>query len=149
MANPKRITSAVYAVFTCLAGAFVISSTVQIAAAVFAETQPGSGNGPSSSRLPPACADGVKSLAAAVDRGLAATAGIVDSAEAERRFTAGHAPEWNEPRHQELVQACTGDPRGTDAVAAVTRFDQAALGAVRKNAGELEPVRRTALSFTR
>lgn len=146
MPNPKRITSAVYAVFTCLAGAFVISSTYQIAAAVFAEERADLVNAPN---LAPACADGLKTLAAAVDRGLAASAGTVDSAEAERRFTEAHAPEWNEPRHQELAAACTSDPRGVDALAAVTRFDQAALGAVRKNAGELEPVRRTALSYIR
>ena len=41
VASPKRITSAVYAVFTVLAAFFVISSTYQIATAVLAEPPPG------------------------------------------------------------------------------------------------------------
>ena len=148
MASPKRITSAVYAVFTVLAGIFVVSSTYQIAVAVFAEPAPGAPN-PSSTQVPPACAEGLKSLAAAVDRGLAASAGVTDRAEAEKRYQAARSPDWDAARQQELVQPCTSDARGADAVAAITRFDRAAVGALRHQTDELGPVRRAALSFIR
>ena len=151
MASPKRITSAVYAVFTVIAAAFVISSTYQIAAAVLAEPSDASPATPPppSVTVPPACAAGVRTLAVAVDRGLAAAAGLTDRLEAEKRYRAARSPEWDEARHQELVQPCTGDARGADAVAAVTRFDRAAEGAIRRQTDELAPVRRTVDSFIR
>jgi hypothetical protein len=148
VASPKRITSAVYAAFTVVAAFFVISSTYQIAAAVFAEPAPGAAN-PAAVNVAPACAAGVRTLAVAVDRGLAAAAGLTDAAEAEKRYRAARSPEWDEARQQELVQPCTGDARGADAVAAVTRFDRAAEGAIRRQTDELGPVRRAVDSFIR
>lgn len=148
MASPKRITSAVYAVFTVVTAFFVISSTSQIAAAVFAEPAPGV-PATANVNVAPACAAGVRTLAVAVDRGLAAAAGLTDRAEAEKRYRAARSPEWDEARHQELVQPCTGDASGADAVAAVTRFDRAAEGAIRRQTDELGPVRRTVDSFIR
>ena len=148
MASPRRITSAVYAVFTVIAAAFVISSTYQIAAAVLAEPATGA-PAPPSVNVPPACAAGVRTLAVAVDRGLAAAAGLTDASEAEKRYRAARSPDWDDARHQELVQPCTGDARGTDAVAAVTRFDRAAEGAIRRQTDELGPVRRAVDSFIR
>jgi len=148
VASPKRITSAVYAVFTVLAGFFVVSSTYQIAIAVFAEPAPGAPP-PAKAQVPPTCADGLRTLAAAVDRGLVAAAGVTDAAEGEKRYRAARSPEWDPARQQELVQPCTGDARGADAVAAITRFDRAAEGAIRRQTDELGPVRRAALSFIR
>jgi len=148
VASPKRITSAVYAVFTLLSGSFVISSTYQIAAAVFAE--PANGDpAPAHVDVAPACAEGLRSLAVAVDRGLTAVAGGTDFAEAEKRYRAARSPEWDEARQQQLVQPCMSDPRGADAVAAITRFDRAAEGTIRRQTDELGPVRRAALSFIR
>jgi len=158
VASPKRITSAVYAVFTVLAGFFVVSSTSQIAVAVFEEPAPGAPFSsrpdagdpvPPSVKVPPACAEGLRTLAAAVDRGLAAAAGVTDWAEAEKRYQAARSPEWGAARQRELVQPCTSDARGADAVAAITRFDRAAVGALRHQTDELGPVRRAALSFIR
>ena len=134
--------------FTVLAGFFVVSSTYQIAIAVFAEPAPGA-PAPTSVHVPAACAEGVHTLAAAVDRGLGAAGGVTDAAEAEKRYRAARSPEWDPARQQELVQPCTGDARGADAVAAVTRFDRAAEGAIRRQTDELGPVRRAALSFIR
>jgi hypothetical protein len=148
VASPKRITSAVYAVFTVLAASFVISSTYQIAAAVFAEPAAGA-PAPARIDVAPACAAGVRTLAVAVDRGLAATAGLTDAVEAEQRYRAARSPEWDEARQQQLVQPCTGEARGADAVAAVTRFDRAAEGAIRRQTDELGPVRRAVDSFIR
>lgn len=148
MPSPKRITSAVYAVFSIVAAAFVVSSTWQIAAAVLSEPAPGAA-APAPVAVPPACAQGVRSLALAVDRGVAAAAAATDRAEAERRYQAARAPEWDAPKHEELVLACAGDARGTDAVAAVARLDRAAMGAIRRQTDELGPVRRAVDSFIR
>lgn len=145
---PKRITSATYAIFTVLAAAFVISSTYQIAKGVFAEPSPGEAT-PASVPLAPACAEGVRSLALAVDRGVAAAATATDRTDAERRYREARRPEWDEPKQRELVGPCASDAHGADAVAAVSRLDRAAEGAIRRNSDELGPVRRAVDSFIR
>jgi hypothetical protein len=149
--SPKRITSVVYAVFVIVAAAFVISSTIQIARSVLAEPSPGAANA-SSVAVAPACAEGVRTLALAVDRGVAAAATATDRSDGERRYRAARGPEWDEPKRAELVQPCTESPgsaHGTDAVAAVTRLDRAAEGAIRRQTDELGPVRRAVDSFIR
>jgi hypothetical protein len=146
--SPKRISSAVYAVFSLVAAAFVISSTWQIAVAVLSEPAPGTA-APAPVPAPPACAQGVRSLALAVDRGVAAAAAATDQGDAERRYHTARSPEWDAPKHEELVLACAGDARGIDAVAAVARLDRAAVGAIRRQTDELGPVRRAVDSFIR
>jgi hypothetical protein len=146
--SPKRITSAIYAVFTVLAAAFVISSTYQIAVGVMAEPAEGASTG-APVPLPPACAAGVRSLAMAVDRGVAAAAGATSRADAESRYRAARSPEWDDAKQRELVEPCRGDARGADAVAAVSRLDRAAEGAIRHQTDELGPVRRAVDSFIR
>jgi hypothetical protein len=145
---PKRITSAIYAVFTVLAAAFVISSTYQIAVGVMSEPSPGAA-APPPVTLAPACAEGVRSLAVAVDRGVAAAASATDRNDAERRYRAARSPEWDDAKQRELVLPCAGDTHGTDAVAAVSRLDRAAEGAIRRQTDELGPVRRAVDSFIR
>jgi hypothetical protein len=145
--SPKRITSAIYAVFTLVAAAFVVSSTYQIAVGVMAEAA--SPTAPLTINLAPACADGVRSLAAAVDRGVTAAAGATDKAEAERRYRLARSPEWDEAKQRELVEPCAADAHGADAVAAVSRLDRAAEGAIRHQTDELGPVRRAVDSFIR
>lgn len=145
---PKRITSGIYGVFTVLAAAFVVSSTYQIAVGVFAEPAPGAAAGPAVA-VAPACAEGVRTLAVAVDRGVVAAAGVTDRAEAERRYRAARSPEWDDTRRSELVGPCAADARGADAVAAVSRLDRAAEGAIRRQTDELGPVRRAVDSFIR
>ena len=144
---PKRITSAIYGIFTVLAGAFVISSTYQLAVGVFAEPAPGE-TAPTVT-LGPTCQSGVRSLAIAVDRGVAAAAGATSRADAERRYHAARSPEWDEATQRELVRPCESDARGAEAVAAVSRLDRAAEGAIRRQTDELGPVRRAVDSFIR
>ena len=149
--SPKRITSVVYAAFVVVAAAFVISSTVQIARSVLAEPSPGAANAPPVT-VAPACAEGVRTLAAAVDRGVAAAATATDRQDGELRYRSARGPEWDEPKRAELLRPCS-DPsastHGTDAVAAVTRLDRAAEGAIRRQTDELGPVRRAVDSFIR
>lgn len=148
MASKKHIASAVYAVFTVLATAFIVSSTYQIASAVFAKPANEDSAAPAAS-LPPACAEGVRQLVTAIDRGLAAAGGLANGEEALSRYHSARDPEWDGERHHKLVRPCMGDARGTDAVAAVTRLDRAAVGAIRRQTGELASVRRTVDSFIR
>jgi hypothetical protein len=84
-----------------------------------------------------------------VDRGVADAAAATDRGDAERRYRTARSPEWDAPKHGELVQACAGDSRGIDAVAAVARLDRAAEGAIRRQTDELGPVRRAVDSFIR
>src|SRR5438270_10611434 len=120
--SPKRITSAIYAVFTVLAASFVVSSTYQIAVGVMAEPADGAAAG-MPVKVAPACAEGVRTLAVAVDRGVAAAAGATSRADAESRYRAARGPDWDEAKQRELVEPCNGDARGADAVAAVSRLD--------------------------
>ena len=146
--SPTRITSTVYTVFSVCAAAFVVSSTWQIAVGVLSEPAPGAA-APAPVAVPPACAEGVRTLAVAVDRGVAAAASATDRGDAERRYRAARSPEWDAPKHEALVQPCAGDARGIDAVAAVSRLDRAAEGAIRRQTDELGPVRRAVDSFIR
>jgi hypothetical protein len=149
--SPKRITSVVYAVFVVVAAAFVISSTVQIAESVLAEPAPGAANA-ASVAVAPACAEGVRTLALAVDRGVAAAATATDRNDGQRRYRTARGPEWDEPKHGALLQPCTdssANAHGIDAAAAVTRLDRAAEGAIRRQTDELGPVRRAVDSFIR
>jgi hypothetical protein len=146
--SPKRITSAVYAAFVVVAAAFVVSSTVQIAQSVLAEPAPGA-PAPASVAVAPACAEGVRTLAGAVSRGVAAAAAATDRGAAERRYRAARSPEWDEGKRSQLVQPCSADAHGDDAVAAVSRLDRAAEGAIRRQTDELGPVRRAVDSFIR
>ena len=141
----------VYAVFVVVAAAFVISSTVQIARSVLAEPSPGDVNA-TSVTVAPGCADGVRTLALAVDRGVAAAATATDRTDGERRYLAARGAEWNEPKRSELLQPCSAQASGsagTDAVAAVSRLDRAAEGSIRRQTDELGPVRRAVDSFIR
>lgn len=133
-----------------LATAFIISSAVQIALPVLSTPTAGAGtNELSRVQVAPACAAGVRTLAGAVDRAVAAAASATDRADAERRYASARSPEWDDVRRGELVQACTDDAHGGDAVAAVTRLDRAAAGAIRRQSDELGPVRRAVDSFIR
>ena len=146
--SPKRITSAIYGVYTVIAAGFIVQSTYEIARAVFAEPANGA-PAPAKIPLPAACETGVRTLAVAVDRGVAAAAGATDRSEAERRYRAARSPEWDEQKQRELVEPCASDARGADAVAAVSRLDRAAEGAIRHQTDELGPVRRAVDSFIR
>lgn len=141
------LASVVYGVFVVLAGAFIVSSTVQIALAVFEEPAADATSAPQG--LSPACASGLKELTAAVDRGVAAASNGRDSATATKRYREARSPEWDDARQKELVRPCEGDPRGAQAVAAVSRLDRAAEGAISRQNAELGPVRRTVDSFIR
>lgn len=141
VASPKTVTRLVYAAFLALASAFIVSSTAQVAWALFAT--PAAAGPPTGE----ACAVAVRDLAQAVDRALVAGTGAREPAEAERRYAEARRPEWD--RREDALRACAGDPAGLDAVAALARLDRAAAEAVRRQSAELAPVRREVDSFIR
>ena len=143
----KLISRVVYGLYVGVAGAFIISSTVQITLAVF-KTEPA---GDARAAVTPACAAGVKELAGAVDRAFAAAVSGRDPADATRRYREARSPEWDDPRRAELLAPCS-DATGGEAAAAVARFDLAVEGAASAGgarAAELGTVRRTVDSFIR
>jgi hypothetical protein len=143
-----RITSAIYAVFTVAATAFVVASTYQIAGAVLSEPAPDAA-APAAVPVSPACAAEVRTLAIAVDRGVTAAASATDRGEAQRLYRAARTPEWDDAKQRALVGSCAEGAHGAEAVAAVTRLDRAAEGAIRRQIDELGPVRRAVDSFIR
>jgi len=144
------VARAVYAPFVLLASAFVVSSTVQIAQSVFAEGDLDARAG--APALSTACASAVRELTAAVDRGIADASSARDHAEAARKYRAARGPAPDAPERRELVRPCQNERQGEDALAAVSRLDRAAEGAVTAAASkiaELGPVRRAVDSFIR
>jgi hypothetical protein len=126
-----------------LAVVFIGASALQIVPAVF---------GAGTTRMPPAppgspsriCADGVRALAAALDRAgaraLAAPPGTAsNSDEVLAGFRAGLAPEWNDEGR--IEPACARSREGEDAWAALMRLRFAQEQLVRRGNVVLGPLR--------
>lgn len=120
MRNDKRVTRLLFGAFVLLTGAFVVSTIVQVATAVFGTHD----------RVGPACGAGLDSLARAVESG-----------EGEKKKA------WE--RYPEVAKTCETDPQGQGALAALARYERAASRASRKRDGDLVPVRRAVDSFIR
>lgn len=89
------------------------------------------------------CVEGVRSLAAAVDRARSKVDGTNRvEADAVAKYRAALEPEWS---HRGAVRrACRGDRQRLDALDAVVHLGFAEEHAVRRNAVELAPFRRRA-----
>jgi hypothetical protein len=122
---------------------FIGASALQIVPAAF---------GPGVTPLPLAppgtparvCADGVRSLAVAVDRAssqtLSLSASAADDTEtAVAQFRRNLAPDWDDQARVEA--ACAGSPEGDSAWAALLRLREAEEQLVRKGRVELRPLR--------
>jgi hypothetical protein len=131
----RRIRTAVYGVFVAFAAVFVVFSTRSIIWGVFAID--------AENVLAPAgraCGEKIAGLAAALDRGVAATSAARTEPEALARMHAALAPEWDaEP---EIAAACAQDPRGADAWAALLRLKRAEEGAAGRRAALTGPMHR-------
>lgn len=139
----RKVTRAVYGAFVALTAVFVGGLIYEVAVQVFA------GEAPKVEALAAECADGVKSLEGAVNRGIAAGLGAadLDVDDAVARYRTARDEEW---RKLDAVAAkCAGEPRGTEAMAALARLDRQAEGVVRRQTAELRAVRREVDSFIR
>ncbi len=136
----KRI---VLTTFLGLTTIFVLSSTWQLMIGTF-----GMGTKPLSVELDPdatACADGVRRLAGALDRGMAKASAADSERSALLAFEGSLAPEWDEEKA--VAAQCESRPRGRDAFSAVLRLRRTEEGFVRRQVVEIAPVRRDVQAY--
>lgn len=137
------MTRVVYGAFVAITAIFVFGLIYEVATQVFA------GDAPKAERLAADCAHGVKALEAAVNRGIAAGLGAADVEvdDAVARYRGARDEEWK--KLDAVAAKCAGQPRGTEAMAALARLDRQAEGVVRRQTAELRAVRREVDSFIR
>ena len=86
------------------------------------------------------CREGLLALHGAVERARLAAAGTDGEDAALARFRAALAPEWN--HRDDVAAACRARPEDEGALDAIERLRYAEEHAVRREAGELAPLRR-------
>jgi hypothetical protein len=126
--------------FVTLAGGFVLWTSQQIIfAALGLDVSPLPSSGQTAIE-PGSCEGELRSMTAAVDRAILASASAPDEARASVQYRAALAPEWSEDRG---VQArCATTPHGEDAFAALLRLKVAGEEVARRHARELGPLRK-------
>ena len=135
--SARRIRSLVYAVFVAFAAAFVLLSVKELVTGVFGLREAPPAAAPGTPER--ACADGIRALARALDRGAHASIAAVDEKDAVAKMRAALAPEWD--REQDLAAQCAKDPRGAEAWAELVRLERAEEGAAGRRATVLGPLR--------
>lgn len=146
MTRKQRVTRVVYGVYVVVVAAFVVSNIAQVGSALFGAN--GGGAQAAAARFPKVneiCAQVIADEVVAIDKALLA-ASSEPSGEAAR---ARYASERAGRRTSDLERACGADPNGTDALAALARFDRAADSHAVRTATELSPVRLSTQSFIR
>ena len=140
----KRIIAGV---FVALTSVFIGLSALQIIPQVFGVGVPPIARASASGPPSPACAAGVSSLAAALDRGLAASTAVTtaDEEAAVAAFHTGLSPEWD--AEADVARRCGDTARGQDAFAALLRLRLADEHFVRKNVVEIAPLRRNVAAY--
>ena len=145
MAAPKanrKVSRVVYGAFVGITTVFVGGLIFEVAMQVFA------GETPKVEALAADCAQGVKTLEGAVNRGIAAGLGTDgDADDAVARYRGARDEEWK--RLDAVAASCAAQPRGKEAMAALARLDRQAEGIVRRQTAELRVVRREVDSFIR
>ena len=129
-------------VFWAVTVAVALASAFQVSQQVLFNPCPG---GLSCSPTPTAatfttCRDGLLALHAAVERARLAAAGTDGEDAALARFRAALTPEWG--HRDDVAAACHGAAEDEGALDAIERLRYAEEHAVRREAGELAPLRR-------
>lgn len=133
-----RIRTAVYGLFVAFAAAFVLLSVREIVVGVFGLREASVANAPAGTPGR-ACADGIRDLVHALDRGVVAANAGKDEKDAIARLDAALAPEWD--REAALAATCTADANGSEAWAALQRLKRAEEGAAGRRAVLVGPMR--------
>jgi hypothetical protein len=144
VAQNRRITRALYAVFVTGSAAFILSSVYQIAAAVFLPPKDASG---AHARVGSACAAGIRELASGVDHALSAAGSTPNASDPGAAYATARDASW--AKKDDLLRPCESDPVGPEAMAALARLDRMAESNVRRQSSEFVPVRREVDSFIR
>lgn len=133
-----RLRTVVYGAYVTFAAVFVLLCVEEIVVGVFglragtiATAPPGSPGH--------ACAEGIRDLAKALDRGVLAANAARDEKDAVRRLDAALAPDWD--REPALAAACGSDANGAEAWAALLRLKRAEEGAAGRRAVLVGPMR--------
>ncbi|MDF2698044.1 MAG: hypothetical protein K0S65_6427 [Labilithrix sp.] len=143
MTRKQRVTRVVFGVYVVVVAAFVVSNIAQVASALFGGTAAAAeASGPT---VGPACGKSLNDQLVAIDKALLAASSEPNDEAARARY----ASERRAARSPELEQSCAADPAGTDALAALARFDRAAESHAVRTVTELRSVRMAAQSFIR
>ena len=143
----RRGSRIISAAFVTVASVFVALSTLQIvpqalglgARSLASASAPGGAGA--------GCAEGVASLARALDRGLASasSAQTADEEAAVATLRASLSPEWS--GEAQVAAACNESPGGQDAFAALLRLKLAEEHFVRNDVVEIAPLRRDVAAY--
>ena len=133
-----RIRTAVYGLYVAFAAAFVLLCVREIVSGVFGLREAPIASAPVGSPGR-ACADGIRDLLRALDRGVVAASSARDEKDAVARLDAALSPEWD--REPALAATCTGDANGAEAWAALLRLKRAEEGEAGRRAVLVEPLR--------
>jgi hypothetical protein len=127
----KRGRTIAGAIYYGLIGAVCLAGTVQISMQVFQPPAPA----PYAS-----CRDGLRALVGAVERARGAAPGTDGEDAALERFRAALEPEWG--HFDGVAEKCKGGTNDEGALDAIERLRYAEEHAVRREAGDLAPLRR-------
>ena len=132
-------------VFGTLALAFMAATTKQLIEDVFGvdarplplTAEPARGT---------SCADRLRGMEAAIERGITAAAHAPDPTTAGAQYRSALTPEWDDPAG--VARVCEKEvPGGTDALATVERLRSAGEQLARRHASELAPLRRDVATY--
>jgi hypothetical protein len=129
-------------VFWAITAAVALASAVQVTRQVLFDPCPGglSCTGAPAPASMKTCREGLLALHAAVERARRAAAGTDGEDAALARFRAALTPEWG--YRDDVAGACRGAAEDEGALDAIERLRYAEEHAVRREAGELAPLRR-------
>jgi hypothetical protein len=91
------------------------------------------------------CEGELRSMNAAVERAILASASAPDEARAASEYHAALAPEWSDERAVEA--RCAATEHGEDAFASLLRFRRAGEELARRRARELDPLRKDLAAY--
>ena len=142
----KRLTRAVYGIYVVVVAAFVISNIAQVARALFGA--PETETAAAEARFPkvgPDCGKTMEEQIKAIEQARVAASTEPTADAAKARFTSERSS--GREKSPAVERACSSDPHGKDALAALARLERAAESHALRTAGELSLVRLGAQSF--
>ena len=135
------MTRVVYGIYVLIVAAFTVSNIAQVGRQIFGPN--GGAAKPESARVEVPCAEQIKAQYQAIELAQVEASMAPDGDTAKQRY-ASHRELRRSP---DLDRVCGADPNGSDALAALARFDRAAGNGAIRTATELSPVRLSTQSF--
>ena len=142
--SAKRTTRLVYGAFVVLVAAFTLTNIWQVAWRVFGSD---AAESPPSMAVGDACGTALSTEIRDIERARLVSSTEKDGATAKDRYARERIGHPGEKGASSRV--CEADPHGTEALAALARFDRAAEAHAVRESSELSPVRLAAYSFIR